>query len=268
MTNTYLPKIVKIERIVRETPDIKTFYFKYSIDFTPGQFLEISCFGLGEAPISIASSPDENFLKISFKRIGNVTDGLFKLKEKDCLGLRGPLGKGFPLDDLKGKILVFIAGGIGIAPLRSLLKFLLSKNKAEADSVVLLYGARTPQDMLYKKELEAWSKSIKVLLTVDKPDSKWTGKVGVVTQLLNKVDVEPEKTKVFICGPEIMMRFTIEKLIKLKVNPADIILSLERYMKCGVGKCGHCYIADKFVCQDGPVFTYAQLNNLIPVQIL
>ena len=284
MNDNYLPKLVRIERIVRETSDIKTFHFfisaiktlerfsqgqeRHLLDFIPGQFLEVSCFGKGEVPISICSSPEEKFIKISFRRVGRVTEGLFNLKEKDFLGIRGPFGNGFPIDRLKDKNLIFIAGGIGIAPLSSLLKFIIFKKQVRFDNITLLYGARTPQDVLYKKKLKEWGKCINVFLTVDKPDSKWSAKAGVVTQLINEVKFDPCKALAFICGPEIMMRFTTAKLIELGMEPSNIILSLERYMKCGIGKCGHCYVADKFVCRDGPVFSCEKISNLIPEQII
>lgn len=268
MGNDYIPKVAKIERIVKETPDIKTFFLKRSFDFLPGQFLEVSCFGEGEAPISISSGPDEEFLKLTFKRIGCVTTGLFNLKKSDSLGMRGPFGNGFVFNQEEKRNLIFIAGGIGLAPLRSLLKSILSKKKDCYRNIYLLYGSRSPKDLLYQRELLTWRQSISVLLTVDKPDDKWKGRVGVVVELLNEIQIRFSHAKAFICGPEIMMRFTTAKLIKLGMHPSDIILSLERYMKCGVGKCGHCYIADKFVCRDGPVFTYAQLNNLKPMEIL
>lgn len=271
MDNAYVPSLIEITRCVQEAPGTKTFCLKYPLKFNPGQFLEVSCLGIGEAPISISSSPKEDFLKITFRRVGCVTTGLFNLKENDSLGIRGPFGNGFPLTQLEGKNLLFIAGGIGLAPLRSLLKLLLSNPQAQSRRIgnaFLLYGCRTPKEILYKKEIKQWRKFIQVLLTVDRADSKWTGKVGVVTQLLDEVKFEPQNSKAFVCGPEIMMRFTTQKLIKLEMKPADIILSLERKMQCGMGKCGHCYIADKFVCKDGPVFTYAQLNSLIPTEIL
>lgn len=282
MNNGYIPRVVKIEKVVQEATDIKTFYFpasaiklsagsclrreKCPLDFIPGQFLEVSCFGKGEAPISISSIPGEEFLKLTFKRAGCVTSGLFNLKENDSLGIRGPFGNGFPYAQLGGKELIFIAGGIGIAPLRSLLNFMLSKRKAP--NITLLYGVRSPEELLYKKELNYWKKHIKLLLTVDSSNAKWKGRTGVVTQLLNEIQFEPLRAKVIMCGPAVMMHFVAAKLIEIGMSPSDIILSLERYMKCGMGKCGHCYIADKFVCRDGPVFTYAELNNLIPAEIL
>ena len=284
MHNDYIPRVVKIERIIKETADTKTFYLpasaiklsagshlrreKCPLDFKPGQFLEISYFGIGEAPVSISSAPDEDFLKLTFKRVGCVTTSLFNLKEKDSLGIRGPFGNGFPLEQPDQKDLVFIAGGIGVAPLRSLLKFILSKKETKVSSISFLYGARSPDDLLYKKELDYWGKSIKLLLTVDKPDVQWKERVGVVTQLLDEIRINPLKTMVFLCGPAMMLRFTTAKLTELGVPAADIFLSLERHMKCGLGKCGHCYIADKFVCKDGPVFTLEQLNSLVPMEIL
>ncbi len=284
MDNPYIPKVFRIARVSQETPDIKTISIRYQLDFLPGQFLEVSCFGIGEAPISISSKPHEEFLKISFKCIGSVTKGLFNLKRNDSLGIRGPFGKGFPLEQLEGKNLIFIAGGVGLAPLSSLLKFILSQKEHKfGDStslttnpersrricdMALLYGSRTPEDMLYKKDLESWAKYLKVLLTVDTVNSGWKGRVGVVTQLLNEIKIDLLKTKAILCGPGIMMRFATARLVELGMKPADIILSLERHMKCGVGKCGHCYIADKFVCRDGPVFTYEELNSLIPQEIL
>jgi len=266
MANNYIPQVVKIERVVRETPDVNTFYLRLPLDFTPGQFVEVSCFGKGEVPISIASSPQEELLRLSFKRMGSVTGGLFDFKTNDAVGIRGPFGNGFPLLQLEDTSLIFIAGGIGIAPLRSLLKTMLLKDVG--NNITLLYGARSPEDMLYKNELTTLTKNTKVLLTVDKPNAQWKGRVGVVPQLLGGIKFDPLKTKAFICGPEIMMRFTTARLIELGMPPANIILSLERYMKCGLGKCGHCYIADKFVCRDGPVFTYEQLNRLVPEEIL
>jgi len=268
MNNSYIPKIVRIRRVVKETPDVKTFYFENDLAFIPGQFLELSCFGAGEAPISICSSPEEDFLKLSFRRAGCVTKGLFELKENDSVGMRGPFGNGFPLDLLKMKNILLIGGGIGLAPLRSLLKCILSEGKNKAGKTILFYGARSPQELLYKNELKQWPKDIELLVTVDKPDTAWCGAVGVVTELFNKIRIQPAHTAAFICGPQIMMRFSTEKLLRLGVRPSHILLSMERYMKCGAGKCGHCYIADKFVCRDGPVFTYEQLSNLKPTEIL
>ncbi len=268
MNNNYIPKVVRIERIFEEAPNVNTFYIKERLEFIPGQFLEISYFGIGESPISIASCPGEEFLRISFKRVGGLTNNLFDLKEGDSIGIRGPFGNGFPLGDLDEKDIIFIAGGMGMAPLRSLLKFIFCKKQGNISSLTLLYGARRPQDILYKKELEELGENIKVLLTVDKPEAGWQGHTGVVPKLLDKIELNPLNTRAFICGPEIMMRFTVAKLLKTGIPSSDIIFSLERYMKCGVGKCGHCYIADKFVCRDGPVFNYKQLSDLSPAEIL
>lgn len=266
--STLIPKVLRIARISREARDIKTLSFEYPLDFLPGQFLEVSCFGIGEAPISISSCTSEKFLKITFKNTGIVTGGLFNLREGGSLGIRGPFGNGFPLAQLKGKNLILIAGGLGMAPLSSLLKFILTQEKKKFGDIILLYGSRTPQDLLYKRELEAWGKNIKVLLTVDDGGASWKGRRGVVTRLLDEIRIDPPAAKAVICGPGIMMRFTAAKLLESGLRPADIILSLERHMKCGIGKCGHCYIADKFVCRDGPVFTCKELNELAPAESL
>ncbi len=268
MDNPYIPKVIRIEHVSEDAPNTKTLCLKYPLDFIPGQFMEVSCFGIGEAPISISSGPGEELLKISFKRVGSVTEGLFNLKKNDTLGIRGPFGRGFPIESIEGKNLIFIAGGMGLAPLRSLLKFIFSKKNKPSGNITLLCGSRTPQDMLYKKDLGNWSEHIKVLLTVDSANASWKGRIGVVTKLLNEITIDPLTTKALLCGPGIMMRFATARLVELGMNPPDIILSLERYMKCGVGKCGHCYIADKFVCRDGPVFSYEELNSLIPLEIL
>lgn len=268
MGNLYIPKVIRIEHVSEDAPNTKTISLKYPLDFIPGQFLEVSCFGIGEAPISISSAPHEELLKISFKRVGSVTEGLFDLKKNDTLGIRGPFGRGFPLEQIEGKNLIFIAGGMGLAPLRSLLKFIFSRKNKPSGNIILLCGSRTPQDMLYKKDLEDWSEHIKVLLTVDSADTSWRGRVGVVTELLNEITIDPLTTKALICGPSIMMRFAAARLLELGMNPMDILLSLERCMKCGMGKCGHCYISNKFVCLDGPVFTIRELDDLVPMEML
>ncbi len=268
MDNPYIPKVVRIERISGEAPDIKTISLRYTSNFIPGQFLEVSSFGIGEAPISISSAPHEEFLQISFKRIGSVTEGLFALKKDDILGIRGPFGKGFPIEQLEGKNLIFIAGGVGMAPLGGLLKFILHKREDKFGHITLLYGSRSPGEMLYKRDLKKWARSVKVILTVDSADTRWRGRVGVVPQLLNEAAIDPLTTKAIICGPTIMMRFATAKLLELGMKPSDIIVSLERCMKCGMGKCGHCYIGDKFVCRDGPVFTCEELDNIVPGEAL
>lgn len=266
MDNRYIPATVKIQRIVRETPDIKTFYLKQRMDFIPGQFLEVACFGFGEVPISISSGPGEDSLRISFKCVGKVTEAMFNLKADDTLGIRGPFGNGFSLGEEQGKDILLVAGGIGLAPLRSLIKFILANGDYKG-RMILVYGARSPKDVLYKKELKDWGKDVEVLLTVDNPDTRWKGGAGVVTQYLSGIKADFSKLKAFLCGPEVMMRFATAKLLERGVKPRDIVFSLERHMQCGMGKCGHCYIGEKFVCRDGPVFTYEALNKVVPINI-
>lgn len=268
MPNAYLARPVRLRRVIKEAPDTKTFWLEGPLDFKPGQFLEISCFGIGEAPVSIASAPQEDFLKITFRRVGSVTTGLFNLGENSSLGIRGPFGNGFPLDQWEERDLIFIAGGIGAAPLRSLLKFILFQKKISFRRIFFLYGARSPQELFYKEELAYWGKSLRVLLTVDKPDARWKGRIGVVTHLLDEIKFAPDKTRAFLCGPALMLRLAAAKLLASGVPAVDIFLSLERQMQCGIGKCGHCYISDKFVCRDGPVFSYAQINSFAPREIL
>lgn len=268
MDNPYIPKVVRVERISKETPDIKTVSLKYQVDFIPGQFLQVSCFGAGEAPISISSGPHEGFLKVTFKRVGSVTGSLFNIKKNDAIGLRGPFGNGFDLKQVEGKNLILIAGGVGLAPIRSLIKFILHREKHRFSGITLLYGSRAPGDMLYKKELKEWAKHMNVLLTVDSAPRLWKGRLGVVPKLLNEITVDPLTTKAVLCGPPLMMRFTTAKLLELGMKPSDIILSLERHMECGIGKCGHCYVGEKFVCTSGPVFTRKELDEIVPGEIL
>lgn len=262
----YIPRQVKIERIKEETPEVKTFFFPAEElpFYLPGQFVELSVFGEGEAPLSISSSPTEkDFFSLSVKRMGRVTTRLHRLEEGKKVGIRGPYGNGFPLERIKGKNIVFVGGGIGLAPLRSLLKYALDRRE-EFGSLLLLYGARTPQDLVFREELLRWEKeeSMEVFLTVDREDKKWKGRVGVVTTLFEATKLPPEERVALICGPEIMIRFVVKELTQRGFEEEEIILSLERHMKCGVGKCGHCNIGQKYVCLDGPVFTLKQIREL------
>jgi len=264
MKNSYIPEKAKIVRIVEETPDTKTFIFDRKVDSLPGQFMELMVFGYGEAPISISSHPSEN-LALTVRATGNVTNALHRLKEGDIVGLRGPFGKGWPLEKVKGKNLLIITGGIGLAPLRPVIKE-VEKNRDEFGKVILLYGARTPELILYKKELGEWMKFIDVKVTVDFTEENfeevcpaWRGDVGVVTTLLDKTEIPMEDNYAFVCGPPIMMKFTIKDLIARGFSPTRIYLSLERHMKCGMGVCGRCQVGGHFVCKDGPVFNVSTL---------
>lgn len=256
--------------IIPETSDIKTFRLDLegeNSSHLPGQFAELFVPGVGEAPISITSSPTQKgILEFSIKRTGLVTSAIHRLNSNDRLGIRGHYGNTFPISDLTGQNLLFIAGGIGLAPLRSLINYVLDTEKRnQFKKVIILYGARSPQDLVFKWELKKWQMrdDITFLLTVDRGDDQWKGTVGLVPNVLKEnIQVNPLEWKSIICGPPIMIKFTIKALLEMGFQPPDIITTLEMRMKCGLGKCGRCNIGPYYVCKDGPVFTYQQLQNI------
>jgi len=249
--NPYIPKIVKIEKIREETEDTKTFVLDSNLDYSPGQFVELSVFGYGEAPISISGGDGKICLTI--RAVGNVTRRIHEMKEGDEVGIRGPFGKGWPVEKAKGKNLLLVAGGIGLAPLRPVIEYVL-KHRDNFRMVTLLYGARKPSLMLFKYEFERWSKEMDTLFTVDEPEPGWNGHVGVVTTLCDKIR-HVDSTITFMCGPPVMMKYTSMVLMELGFPPGEMYLSLERNMKCGIGICGHCAVGGVYVCRDGPVFS-------------
>jgi len=266
MENLYLPKIAVIDKISQETPDVKLFSIKYKdpkddLGYKAGQFFMVSVFGFGEAPISITSSPTrKSFIELAVKCAGSLTSELHKMKAGDEIGLRGSYGNGFPVDSLKGSDLLFVAGGIGLAPLRSLINQVIDE-KNKYGRIMILYGARTNADVVFKTEIsQTWRKDAEVITTVDMGENLCDGNVGLVTTLLPKVKVEIEKTKAIVCGPPVMIPFVLSDLSKMGLADTDIISTLERHMKCGVCKCNHCNIGPKYVCLDGPVFTYAEMK--------
>ncbi len=271
MENIYLPHLTKIAEVSRETPDTLTFRLQFvdpglahAFIFQPGQFVEVSAFGVGEAPIGFASgSPNGEGFEITVKAMGSVTRALHRFQPGDAVGIRGPFGNSFPLEEAKGQDILIVGGGIGLPPLRSLLEGILAERQAFG-AVSLLYGARTPQDRVYKSELERWKSrgDLLVLETVDVGDDSWTGPVGVVTTLFPQITLDPSRTVAYTCGPPIMIKFVIQDLLRMGFAEERIVSTLERYMKCGVGKCGHCAIGHKYVCVDGPVFTYQQIKGL------
>ena len=269
----YIPRPAIIEDVKKLTYDTNLYRLKFKNtckcdkgtenDYSCGQFVQVSVLGAGEAPISICSSPaDTGCFELCIRNTGSVTGAIHKLKKGDELGIRGPYGNFFPIEELKGQNLVFIGGGIGLAPLRSVIKYVLDK-RDDYGEMFILCGARTKEDIVFVDELEQWGrqKNVKVFTTIDKAQKGWDGHVGVVTTLLDKIR-HAFKYKAFVCGPPIMIHFTIKELLDIGWVEDDIITTLERYMKCGVGKCGHCYIGGKYVCTDGPVFSYAQINQL------
>ena len=265
----YMPSLSRIERIERETPDTSTYFLgaegiSWRSDYRPGQFVELSVFGIGEAPLCLSQSPTRSaFLEVTVRKTGSVTNRLHAYELGDVVGLRGPFGNWFPVESARGKDLIFVGGGIGLPPLRSLINYVLD-HRGDYGKVHVLYGARTPADRVYKNELAAWSKSDQLALieTVDQADESWKGNVGVVTKLLRGMDVDPSRSMAFTCGPPIMLKFVVAELIALKLAEKDIVTTLERYMKCGVGKCGHCCVGHHYICVDGPVYNYEQIRYL------
>ena len=269
--NPYLPEMATIVEVIDETPNIKTFRIVLDDEekmrqftFRPGQVGQLSVFGVGESTFVINSSPTrKDYLQFSVMRVGEVTTRLHGLRAGDKVGVRAPLGNGFPVEDLQGKHIVFIGGGIGMAPLRTLFYYMLD-NRSDFGDITLLYGARTPVDMTYKAELPEWlgRSDVRTVLTVDAEYPGWEHRVGLIPNVLLELAPSPENTVAITCGPPIMIKFTLQALKKLGFGDEQIITTLEKRMKCGVGLCGRCNIGTKYVCVDGPVFTYAQLKEL------
>ncbi|MDO8568905.1 MAG: 4Fe-4S dicluster domain-containing protein [Dehalococcoidales bacterium] len=267
-SDLYTPRPAELVKIEELTPREKVFEFRFKdgkkLDQRPGQFVEVSLMGIGEAPISVSSSPTrDGTFQLAVRNVGDVTGALHKLQKGTVVGIRGPFGNGFPLEALRGKDILFIAGGIGLFPLRSLVQYTLD-NRASFGKIFVLFGARSPAERLFLGELADWKQrtDIEFHETVDKGDAAWKGNVGVITTLIPKVQIDPKRTMAVVVGPPIMYRFVIAELKKRDLPDDNIIVSLERRMKCGVGKCGHCQINGVYVCQEGPVFTLAQLRNL------
>jgi NAD(P)H-flavin reductase/NAD-dependent dihydropyrimidine dehydrogenase PreA subunit len=266
----YVPKLATIINKVPMTDNEMLFEIKLDdgsvLNQVPGQFVQVSVFGVGEAPISVSSSPTKKgTFQLCVRKIGNVTTKLHMLKVGDKIGIRGPFGHGFDTEFLKGKDLLFVAGGLGIAPLRSLFNYVLD-NRADYGRVILLYGCKEPRELLFGEEMAALEKrdDVEYKPTVDWcPENElWSGNIGVITTLIPQVNFNPEDTYAIVVGPPIMYKFVIADLKKRNVPDDHIILSLERRMKCGVGKCGHCQINQIYVCQDGPVFNYSKIKGV------
>lgn len=263
MKNPYKPIETNIDEIITETSTIKTFKFSHTenIGFRTGQFIELHVPGLGEAPFTPSSDPKVNDkMDVTIMKAGIVTKTLHEIKPNTKVGIRGPYGKGYPLDDFKNKEVYIVGGGVGLAPLRSLL-YALFHNLGDYKKIILRYGSRTPEDILYKSEIEEWKKKIDVVLSVDKGNDTWKGNVGVVTTILKDKDINIKNAVTIVCGPPIMMKFATFRLLEMGFLPKDIYLSMEKNMSCGIGKCGHCRIDKYYICQDGPVFTYDKIKD-------
>jgi sulfhydrogenase subunit gamma (sulfur reductase) len=269
--NIYLPSIATVKEVRPETPDISTYVItlddpqmRESFTYLPGQFLELSIFGVGECPIGIASSPTwKEFLEVCVRSVGTVTNAIHDLEVGDKLGVRGPLGNSWPTKEIEGKDLLFIGGGIGLPPLRSLIQYVLD-NRDRYGAVQIVYGARSSQDLVYKAELREWDErpDVDLHVTVDVGDETWDGPVGFVPPFLKEINPSPSNHVAFTCGPPIMIKLVVDVLDELGYAGADIITTLEMKMKCGVGKCGRCNIGDKYICRDGPVFDFEELRNI------
>jgi NAD(P)H-flavin reductase len=264
----YLPELATIEKTSTMTATEN--YYKIRLNsgkdlgHQPGQFVEVSLLGIGEAPISISSSPTlKGSFELVVRKIGNVTGVMHTLKAGDTLGIRGPFGTTFPAEETKGRDLLFVAGGIGLVPARSFINYVLDHRK-DYGRVIILFGARSPAERLFTDELEAWKNrgDVEFLETVDRGNDQWKGNVGVITTLFPKIKIDPAKTSCIIVGPPIMYKFVIIEAKKQDLADDQIYMSLERRMKCGVGKCGHCQINNYYCCQDGPVFKYSQVKPL------
>ena len=271
--NIYQPKIAILDRVVDEIAEVKTFFWHFEDPaeqvafrrFRPGQFAQVSLFGIGEFPASLPPSPTESETFFTIRQVGSATAALHGLKAGDRFGVRGPYGNGFPMEAYYGRNLVFVAGGIGLIPLRSCIIYALA-HREKYGRIQIFYGAKTPRELMYVENLRAWERSAGVdcHLTVDRTEAGWTGHVGVVGSLFKQpgVEVPVKDTTAFVCGPPIMFRFVIKDLTAMGFQDRDIVSTLERYMKCGVGKCGHCCIGVAYVCVDGPVFTFEQIKKL------
>ncbi len=267
----YIPRPAVIEKIIVENSQIKTFVLYFSgqdanesFSYLPGQFAMVSVPHCGEAPISFSSTPTRpGSIHLSVRKAGVLTSAMHDMQEGDMVGIRGPYGRPFPLEDLDGKNLLFVAGGIGLAPLRSVVNYCLDKNLFK-ENITILYGSRLPSDIAFSEDIKEWQNhpSATCLLTVDATEPGWDGEVGLVTALLDKIDIQPTSTISLVCGPPMMIGATLEDLSSRGFKDQDILTTLERQMKCGVGICRHCHMDTTLVCVDGPVFNRAQLQNL------
>ena len=263
--NPYRPIRAEIIEVISETPTIKTIRIepKEPITFETGQFIELTIPGIGEAPFTPSSRPAmKNIMEITIMSVGKVTEKVHELKKGDIVGVRGPFGKGYPIDSFKGKEILVVGGGCGFAPIRSLMYEFFDRS-GEFKKLFFRGGCKTPQELLYRSELGDWAKrkDLDIKLTVDKGDSEWKENVGVVTTILDGVEMDYESGIAIVCGPPVMMKFSTKKLLDMGFKEENIHLSMEKNMSCGIGKCGHCRLGIYYVCKDGPVFTYDKIKN-------
>ncbi|MDA8168639.1 MAG: FAD/NAD(P)-binding protein [Nitrospiraceae bacterium] len=279
MHDKSIPFEAAIKWIKKETRDTATYALKVKsrdiqkgYRFIPGQFNMLYVPGIGEAPVSISSAPSDQDLMHTVRVAGDVTTALSHLKAGDVIGMRGPFGRGWPFEETGGLDILIVAGGLGIAPLRSVVRHILrTKKMAGAHSRrMLFYGAKTPKDIIFRNEFPRYREVFEVLLTVDRadPEERWRGETGLVTKLFDRAALDSLRTIAFVCGPEVMMQTSVRELILRGVPEERIFLSLERNMNCGVGLCGHCFFGPKFVCRDGPVFRFSEIEGLMGIKEL
>jgi len=262
---SYRPNPARVEKIISESPTIKSFVLKPEIplSFETGQFIELTLNGIGEAPFTPSSSPTQKErLEVTVMRAGYMTERMHALREGETVGIRGPYGRGYPLEEYYGKEVLILGGGVGLAPLRSLL-YTLIEHKDKIKKMILCYGAKTPEDIIYKDLFPRLKDvpKLEVHRSVDKADETWTETEGVVTVLLKKISVDIVNSAAIVCGPPVMMKFGTLRLQEMGYRDDQIYLSMEKNMSCGVGKCGHCAMGDLFVCKDGPVLKYSQIRD-------
>ncbi len=275
-TKPMLPYWAEIVNIVPEAPGIATYWLRFldtrvreAYSFLPGQFNMLYLPGYGESAISISSdAEDRELIGHTIRFTGNVTQNIARLKVGDVLGVRGPFGTSWPLEQYKGADLILGTGGVGLPPLRPVIYHAM-RHRQDFGRVILLYGARTPKDLQFTREYETWEKAgIETMITVDRSDESWDGQVGVVPILFYRLRMDPKKSVVMTCGPEIMIRFVVYEALARRVASERIYVSLERNMKCGLGQCGHCQLGPYFVCKDGPVFSFEALEPFYNVEEL
>lgn len=265
--NPLMPINAKVINIITESNDVKTFQVvpESPIEHMPGQCAMLSMLGIGEALFSITSPPGRDYLEFSIKRVGKLTEALHQLEIGDEIGIRGPYGNNFPVKRIKGKNLLFIGGGIGLAPLRSLVQYALDNREEYPDKFHLIYGARSVDDLIFERDIfENWPKErdFQVDISVDVENPNWKGFVGFVPQYLQELSPDPKNTVAVTCGPPIMIKFVLQTLEKLGFAPDQIVTTLEYKMKCGIGKCGRCNLDEHYICKDGPVFYLSDLQKI------
>jgi sulfhydrogenase subunit gamma (sulfur reductase) len=270
--NPFMPYMATIKSVTDLTPDVKLFNTELDdpvaqndFNYQPGQFAFLSAYGIGEAPFCLTSAGHrKGGIEFAIRAVGTVTDALHELEEGAKVGIRGPFGNSFPMDDYKGKNIIIIGGGIGMAPLHPVINTIIDHRDDYGD-LMIINGARSPQDLVFKDEFDIWAKTAKtkVELTVDRGDDDWKGRTALIPDVVVDLNPPSENAIAIICGPPIMIHFTLIKLKELGFGNDQIVTTLEGKMKCGLGKCGRCNVGDKYICVDGPVFTFEQISNFI-----